>query len=85
MGGHNNQPVVGVSSWEDIGEETRPGQNVWGGVVSLFRAEKLNNKNKSKIRYIVALDSHQLIKHTQQWGRDGSGCVTGGDCRGSTI
>ncbi len=36
MGGHNNQ-IVGISSPRDIGEETQPGRDMWGGVVSSFR------------------------------------------------
>jgi hypothetical protein len=38
IGGHNNQIIVGVDVGGDVGEETRPGRNVWGGVVSLNRA-----------------------------------------------
>jgi hypothetical protein len=38
IGGHNNQIKVGVDAGGDVGEETRPGRNVWGGVVSLNRA-----------------------------------------------
>ena len=30
MGGHNNQPKVVVDSEGGVGEETRPGPNVWG-------------------------------------------------------
>jgi hypothetical protein len=37
MGGHNNQPIVGVSGQGDIKEEKQPGRNVWGGLVSSFR------------------------------------------------
>ncbi len=38
MGGHNNQPKVGIDGGRDIEEERRPGRNVWGGVVSLLGA-----------------------------------------------
>jgi hypothetical protein len=38
MGGHNNQPKVGIDGWRGIEEERQPGQNVWGGVVSLLGA-----------------------------------------------
>ena len=38
MGGHNNQPEVGVDSERGVGEELGLGQNVWAGHVSLFRA-----------------------------------------------
>jgi hypothetical protein len=30
MGGHNNQPKVVVDGEGGVGEETRPGRNVWG-------------------------------------------------------
>ncbi len=48
MGGHNNQPKVGVNGGGGIGEETQLGRNVWGGVVSSFRAVIWTTK-KSKI------------------------------------
>ncbi len=35
MGGHNNQPKVGINSGRGNEEERRPGRDVWGGVVSL--------------------------------------------------
>jgi hypothetical protein len=38
MGGHNNQPKVGIGGGRGIEEERRPGRNVWGGVVSLLGA-----------------------------------------------
>ncbi len=38
MGGHNNQPKVSINGGRGIEEERRPGQNVWGGVVSLLGA-----------------------------------------------
>ncbi len=38
MGGHNNQPKVGINSGRGIEEERRLGRNVWGGVVSLLGA-----------------------------------------------
>ena len=38
IGGHNNQITVGVDVGGDVGEETRPGRNVWRDVVSLNRA-----------------------------------------------
>jgi hypothetical protein len=38
MGGHNNQPKVGINGGRGIEEERRPGRNVWGGVVSLLGA-----------------------------------------------
>ncbi len=52
MGGHNNQPKVGINGGRGIEEERRPGRNMWGGVVSLLgaanqRRKKNNNKNIS--------------------------------------
>ncbi len=38
VGGHNNQPKVGIDSGRGIEEERRPGRNVWGVVVSLLGA-----------------------------------------------
>jgi hypothetical protein len=51
MGGHNNQPQVGINSGRDIEEERQPGRNVWGGVVSsLGAANQRRNKMTTKIR-----------------------------------
>jgi hypothetical protein len=36
MGGHNNQPKVGIDGGRGIEEERRQGRNVWGGVVSML-------------------------------------------------
>jgi hypothetical protein len=52
MGGHNNQQKVGINSGMGIEEERQPGQNVWGGVLSLrleqqIDEEKNDNKNTS--------------------------------------
>ncbi len=38
MGGHNNQPKVGINGGRGIEEERQPGRNVWGGIVSLLGA-----------------------------------------------
>jgi hypothetical protein len=38
MGGHNNQPKVGIDGGRGIVEERQPGQNLWGGVVSSLGA-----------------------------------------------
>ena len=48
IGGHNNQIKVGVDVGRDVGEETRPGRNVWGGVVSLNRASNRRRKEIKK-------------------------------------
>ena len=38
MGGHNNQPKVGIDGGRGIEEERQTGRNVWGGVVSSLGA-----------------------------------------------
>jgi hypothetical protein len=38
MGGHNNQPKVGIDGGRGIKEERQPGWNKWGGVVSSLGA-----------------------------------------------
>ncbi len=38
IGGHNNQPKVGIDDGRGIEEERRPGRNVWEGVVSSLGA-----------------------------------------------
>ncbi len=51
MGGHNNQPKVGINGGRGIEEERRPGRNVWGGVVSLLgAANRRRKKTTTKIR-----------------------------------
>jgi hypothetical protein len=44
IGGHNNQPKVGINSERGIEEERQPGQKMWGGVVSLLGA--VNQRRK---------------------------------------
>jgi hypothetical protein len=55
MKGHSNQIKVGVNVGGDVGEETRPGRNVWGGVVSRNWAP-IGRRKKSKIKLVMALD-----------------------------
>jgi hypothetical protein len=51
MGGHNNQPKVGIDGGRGIEEERRPGRNMWGGVVSsLGAANRRRKKMTTKIR-----------------------------------
>jgi hypothetical protein len=67
MGGHNNQPIVGISGRGDIGEETRPGRNVGRGCCLFVPGGKLNDKKNSKIKYIAALDGRRPINtHNNQ-------------------
>jgi hypothetical protein len=48
---HNNQPKVGIDGGRGIEEKRRPGQNVWGGVVSsLGAANRRRKKTTTKIR-----------------------------------
>ncbi len=52
LGGHrfinicNNQMKVGFQGSRYIGEDARPGRNIWGGIVFLFGALKKVTKNK---------------------------------------
>jgi hypothetical protein len=51
MGGHNNQPKVGINGGRGIEEERQTGRNVWGGVVSsLGAANRRRKKTATKIR-----------------------------------
>ncbi len=51
MGGHNNQPKVGINGGSSIEEERRPGRNMWGGVVSSLGAvNRQRKKMTTKIR-----------------------------------
>ncbi len=51
IGGHNNQPKVGIDGGRGIEEERRPRRNVWGGVVSSLRAaNQQRKKTTTKIR-----------------------------------
>ncbi len=43
MGGHNNQPKVGINDGRGIEEERRPGRNVWG-VLSLCLERRIDKK-----------------------------------------
>jgi hypothetical protein len=58
MGGHNNQPKVGINGGRGIEEERQPGPNVWGVLI--------NEEKKRQQRYVVALDGRQRMKITQQ-------------------
>ena len=45
MGGHNNQPKVGIDGGRGIEEERRSGRNMWGGVVSCYLWEDIEISN----------------------------------------
>jgi hypothetical protein len=52
MGGHNNQPKVGINGGRGIEKERQSGWNVWGGVVSLLGAANgRRKKTTTKIRH----------------------------------
>ncbi len=48
IGGHNNQPKVGIDGGRGNEEERQLGQNVWGGVVSLLGVANPPRKNHNK-------------------------------------
>ncbi len=51
MGGHNNQPKVGINGGRGIEEERQPRRNMWGGVVSsLVAGNQRRKKTTTKIR-----------------------------------
>jgi hypothetical protein len=65
MGGHNNQPKIGIDGGRGIEEERLPGWNVWGGVVSLLGVANRQRKKRQQ-KYVVALDGCRRMKITQQ-------------------
>ncbi len=75
IGGHNNQLWIGFDVGGDVGEETRPGRNVWRDVVSLNRASDWVTKNKKKkIRRGLKRTQNNASKHNNQpktHGREG--------------
>ncbi len=60
MWGHNNQPKVVVDGEGGVGEETRPGRNVWGALSHCLGRRMEGRKIKIK-KYIVDLDGRQLM------------------------
>ncbi len=51
MGGHNNQPKVGIDGGRGIEEERQPGRNVWGGCcLFAWSGELTKKKNDNKNR-----------------------------------
>ncbi len=66
MGGHNNQPKVVVNGEGGVGEETRPGRNVWGSLSHCLerRMEASNEKNR-EMGWALGIDGRRLkILHT---------------------
>ncbi len=67
IGGRNNQIKVGVDVFEgDVGEETRPGRNVWGGCCLFLLGVELKGNKKTKILNAMALKWPPDDKITQQ-------------------
>ena len=66
MGGHNNQPKVGVNVRGDVGEERWPGGNMWGGVISSNRASIWRGIKNQKKTDAMAFDGYQRVDHKQQ-------------------
>jgi hypothetical protein len=65
MGGHNNQPKVGVNDGRGVGEETLPGRiRTCVGVLSLRSGQQIEREKKSKIKYVVALGGAGQQNHT---------------------
>jgi hypothetical protein len=78
MGGHNNQPKVGVDDGRGVREETLPGRiGTCVGVLSLCSGRRIEREKKSKIKYAVALGGPRTTKsHNNQpkaRGRDEGG------------
>jgi hypothetical protein len=76
-GGHNNQIKVGFDIGGDVGEETRQGRNVWGGVVSRNRAsnrrrKKNNNKTRRGLRWLLT-SSKDATTNQKYAGATGEG------------
>ena len=73
-GEHNNQPKVGVNGGWGVGEEAQPGRNVWGDVVSLFRAAIwMTKKIENKRGRAQALGGRQSIKKLNNQPKDSVG------------
>ncbi len=63
MGGHNNQPKVGIDSGRGVEEERRPGRNVWGCVDSSLgavnrRRKKMTTKIRRGLRQLPTNENH---------------------------
>ncbi len=91
MGGHNNQPKVGMDGGRGIEEERRPRWNMWGGVVSLLgaanrRRKKMTTKIHHGLRQPPMNENHttnnQMHAGTTKEVKKGS-CDRRGEHRGS--
>jgi hypothetical protein len=62
-----NQMEDGVNIRGCVGEEARPGRNVWGGQLPIVWGGILINKKNSKMGGPLALDGHRLMRgHNNQ-------------------
>ncbi len=79
MGGHNNQPKDVVDGEGGVGEEMRPGRNVWGTLSHCLgrQMEASNNKNR-EMGWALAIDSrrskilHATTNQKQVAGTEGT-------------
>ncbi len=64
---NNNQMEDGVKIRGCVGEEARPGQNVWGGRLPIVWGGIFIDKKNSKMGGPLALDGHRLMgRHNNQ-------------------
>ncbi len=61
MGGYNNQPIFGFNVRECIGEEARPGRNMWGGRLPVVWCDELIDKKKREEESASALGGRRLM------------------------
>ncbi len=77
MWGHNNQPKVVVDSEGGVGEEMRPGRNVWGTLSHCLgrRMERQKNKNEKIHRGLrrPPIDDILCINQPKTGFHDGGG------------
>jgi hypothetical protein len=68
---NNNQMKDGVDMKGCIGEEARPGRNVWGGWLPVFWGGILIDKNNREMGGPFALDGRRLMEgHNNQFKVD---------------
>ncbi len=59
---NNNQMEDGVDNRGCVGEEARPGQNVWGGRLPIVWGGILINEKNSEMGGSLALDGRRLME-----------------------
>jgi hypothetical protein len=65
MGGHNNQPKVGIDSRRALKRKGNRG-GMCVGVLSLCLERQIDEEKKRQQKYVVALDDRRQMKITQQ-------------------